>query len=329
MQRIVRLDIKMGPNTKGALVGLLGFGIFATHDVIVKYLGATYSPFQILFFSVLFAFPWLSLMLISDSREANMRPNHPWWSILRTASIIISSLCIFYAFSVLPLAETYSILFTIPLIITLLSIPILGEQVGVHRGGAVLIGLVGVLVVVRPGASEFTLGHFAALIGAFAASMNSIIVRRVGRDERGLVLLLYPLLGSFLVMGALMPFGYKPMPIDDVIAVAILSALGFIALNCMIYAYKAGEAVIVAPMQYSQILWAMVYGLIFFDERPEQMTLIGAGIITASGLYIVFRESKQNISENTPVLRTRSRMAAGTFIRIGPLLRAAKKRKQK
>ena len=183
----------MSPNTRGALIGLAGFAVFATHDVIVKFLGATYSPYQILFFSVMFGFPLVSFMLVRDSSADTMRPRHPWWTALRTVSILVSTTSIFYAFSVLPLAQTYSILFTVPLIITLLSIPILGERVGMHRGGAVLVGLVGVLLVVRPGSAAFTLGHAAALVGAFASALTSIIVRRIGRDERDLVLLLFPM----------------------------------------------------------------------------------------------------------------------------------------
>jgi drug/metabolite transporter (DMT)-like permease len=319
----------MGANTKGILLGLLGFGIFATHDVIVKYLGASYSPFQILFFSVMFAFPLMSFMLVQESKPDTMRPHHPWWTALRTVSMLVSAVCIFYSFSVLPLAETYSMLFTVPLMITLLSIPILGERVGMHRGGAVLVGLVGVLIVVRPGTSELTLGHATAFIGAFASSLASVIVRRIGRDERDLVLLLFPMLGSFLVMGALMPFDYRPMPLDDLLAVAILSALGFIAMYCMIAAYKTGEAVVVAPMQYSQILWASLYGMVFFNETPKLHTLAGAVVIIASGVYIVLRENQKDISENTPVLRTRSRIAAGAYFRIGPILRAARERKGK
>jgi drug/metabolite transporter (DMT)-like permease len=316
----------MGSNTKGALVGLLGFAIFATHDVIVKYLGATYSPFQILFFSVMFGFPLISFMLVHDAKAENLRPHHPWWTALRTVSILVSSTCVFYAFSVLPLTQTYSILFSVPLIITLLSIPLLGERVGIHRGAAVVVGLAGVLIVVRPGAVPLEWGHLAAFVGAFGSALASIIVRKIGRDERDLVLLLYPMLGSFLVMGALMPFDYKPMPLRDLAAIAVLSLLGFIALNCMIGAYKRAEAAIVAPMQYSQILWATLYGVIFFNEQPERITMLGAAIIIVSGLYIVLRESRANVSKNTPVLRTRSRIAAGTYFRIGPRLRAARRR---
>ena len=177
--------------------------------------------------------------------------------------------------------------------------------------------LAGVVIVLDPTTAEFTFGHALALVGAFAAALNSIIVRRIGRDERDLVLLLFPLLGNFIVMGALMPLDYKPMLFGDLVAVAILSALGFVALNCMIGAYKTGEAAIVAPMQYSQILWATAYGALLFGEFPENRTLIGAGVIVLSGIYIVFRESRQNVSENQPVLRTRNRIAGGTYVRIG------------
>ena len=317
----------MSPNSKGALLGLVGFGIYAAHDVIVKYLGATYNPLQILFFSVLFGFPLVSFMLVGDARAENLRPRHPWWTALRTVSILVSAVCFFYAFSVLPLAQVYPILFTVPLIITLLSIPILGERVGMHRGAAILVGLIGVLIVVRPGSTELTLGHISALIGAFSSALTSVIVRRIGKNERDVVLLLFPMLGSFLISGALMPLHYKPMLLIDLGAVALLSVLGFIALNCLISAYKSAEAVVVAPMQYSQIIWASIYGFVFFSETPDVQTLIGAIVIISSGLYILLRESHKNISENTPVLRTHSRVAGGAFSRFGPILRNARERR--
>lgn len=303
----------MGPNAKGALLGLLGFGIFSTHDVIVKYLGTTYTPYQIVFFGVLFGFPLVLFLLVGDSEEANMRPRHPWWTALRTASILVSTICVFYAFSVLPLAQTYSILFAMPLIITVLAVPILKERVGLHRGGAVLAGLTGVLVVVRPDSAEFTLGHLAAIVGVFFSALASVIVRRIGRDERNLVLLMIPMLGSFLVTGGLMLPGYQPMPLFDLVASAIMAALGFIALNCMIRAYKMADAVVVAPMQYSQIIWATIFGALLFNEQLELNTIIGTGILIVSGAYIVLRENKTDISDNTPVLSTRIRMVTGTL----------------
>jgi len=311
----------MNPNTKGALLGLLAFAIYASHDVIVKYLGATYAPFQVVFFSVLFGFPLVSFMLVHDVRAENLRPRHPGWTALRTLAILVSTVCNFYAFSTLPLAQVYSILFAVPLLVTLLAIPVLGERVGLHRGGAVVFGLIGV-VVVQPGAVDLTLGHGAAMVAAVSSAVAAVTVRRVGRIEREVVLLVFPMLGSFLVMGALMPFTYKPMPLADLGAMALMSLLAFIALNCMIGAYKAGEAGIVAPMQYSQILWATLFGFLLFDEIPDGRTMLGAAIIILSGIYIVVRESRKDVSANTPVLRSRGRIVAGPNIRISPAVPA-------
>ena len=192
----------MGSNTKGALIALLAFAIFSTHDIIVKFLGASYSPIQIVFFSVLFGFPWMTLMLIRDTSSGNLLPRHPWWTALRTIATTLTGISAFYAFSKLPLAQVYAILFAAPLLITILSIPILGEQVRLRRWVAVLIGLCGVLVVLRPGAEPLTLGHLAALVAAVGGALASIIVRKIGKDERSVVLLIYPMMTNFMIMGA-------------------------------------------------------------------------------------------------------------------------------
>ena len=312
----------MSPNIKAVILSLAAYGIFATHDVVVKYLGATYSPFQILFFSMVFGFPLISLMLVGDSAHENLRPRHPWWAGLRSVSMMVGTACGFYAFSTLPLAQTYAMLFSMPLLITILSVPMLGERVGIYRGGAVIVGLVGVIIVLRPGTAEFTLGHMAALFAAFCAALAAIIVRKVGREERNVVMMLFPMLGTFLVMGFLMPLDYVAMPLKDLGASALMAALSFCAMLCMVTAYKLGESAIVAPMQYSQILWATGYGMLFFDEQPDHQTLAGAGVVILSGLLIVLREAFGSTSENTPVLHSRSRLTAG----VSPILRAARKR---
>lgn len=306
-------------NLKGAALSLLAFAIFASHDVIVKYLGGSYTPFQIIFFSVILSFPWVIFLLMSDPQKDTVRPVHPWWSLLRTGCILVSGVCAFYAFSTIPLAQVYAILFAGPLIITVLSIPILGETVGIHRWSAVVVGLVGVIVALRPGGAELELGHFAAIGSAFSGSMASVVLRKIGRDERSVVLMLFPLLGNFIVMGAILGFVYEPMPVEHLGAVALMAVLAVVAGLVLIAAYKAGVAAIVAPMQYSQIIWATLFGALLFAEIPDAQTLAGAGIIIASGLYIVLREAMGGRSVNTPVLRTKSRMAMGNTPRTEPL----------
>lgn len=311
---------------RGILLALLAFAVFATHDVFIKYLGASYSAFQLIFFSSLLSFPLATLMLMRDSTAGTLRPANPGWIALRTISSSLGALCAFYAFSVLPLAQVYALIFAMPLLITLLSIPILKERVSIHRWAAVLFGLAGVLVVLRPGSSDLNLGHAAALSAACFAALGSVILRRVGREERSVVIMLYPLLMNFAVSGIALSWVYKPMPIEHLGMVGIIALFAFIAGLLVIAAYNAAEAAIVAPMQYSQIIWATIFGFTLFDETIDLETFIGSSIIIASGLYIVFRESRGK-SANTPVLRTRQRSHAPGAMRVSWFLRRSKKPK--
>ena len=305
---------------KGALLALLAFGVFSTHDVVVKYLGGAYSPVQIVFFSVLFGFPLVTFMLLRDSTEANLIPKHPFWAGARTLAAVITGLSAFYAFTVLPLAQVYAILFASPLLITLLAIPMLGERVGLRRGIAVAVGLAGVIVVLQPGATELTTGHAAALLAAVTGAFASVIVRKIGRDERPVVLILYPMMANFVLMGAALPFVYQPMAGTDVGGLAVIAAFALVGTFCLILAYRSAPAIIVAPMQYSQIIWATIYGLLLFGETLDLATLAGSGIIIASGLYIVLRESRSGVSRTTPVLLSRSRPSMPGAPRIGQFL---------
>jgi S-adenosylmethionine uptake transporter len=250
-------------------------------------------------------------MLMRDRTTGNLLPRHPWWTALRTATTVITAASAFYAFSVLPLAEAYAILFAAPLLITLLAIPILGERVGPYRAGAVVVGLIGVLVVLRPGATVLSLGHLAALTAAVCGAAGAVIVRKIGKDERDAVLLLYPMVANFVVMGAILPFVYRPMPAEHLGMVAVMAVLGSVGGLLVIAAYRNGDAAIVAPMQYSQMIWATIFGIIIFGERPTSFTLLGASIIIASGLFIVLRE-RRGASRTEPVTHSRFRPDTGT-----------------
>lgn len=315
----------MSGNAKGALLALLAFGIYSSQDAVVKVLGGIYSPFQIVFFSVLLSFPLAMVMLMRDATPGTLVPVHPWWLALRTGAAVVTGVSAFYAFSVLPLTQTYAIIFASPLLITILAIPVLGETVRLRRWLAVLVGLVGVMVVLRPGQTDLSLGHVAALAAAIGGAIASIVVRKIGAEERPVVMLLYPMMINFVVMAAALPFVYKPMPIEHLGLLGVIAVFAWAASRLVIAAYQSGEAAIIAPMQYSQIIWATIFGFLFFDETIDPATAIGAGIIIASGMYIVLRESKSGASENTPVLRTRSRSETGTTPRVSLFMRAAGK----
>ena len=211
-------------------------------------------------------------------------------------------------------------MFATPLLITILSIPILGETVRFRRWAAVIVGLVGVVIVMRPGQTELGLGHLAALSCALFGALASVIVRKIGRDERSIVLMLYPMMANFIMMIVILPFVYVPVELDDLGGFALMSVLAFIASMLLIAAYKMGEAAVIAPMQYSQIIWAILFGILFFDEWPDNVTYVGVAIIIASGIYIVLRESRGTASLNKPVLRTRSRPGTPSIPRVSSQL---------
>ncbi len=292
-------------NTKrGFMFALLAFGIFASHDALIKSLGNSYSVFQIIFFATLFAFVPLTVVMMADKSEGNFRPHHPWWLTLRTVSALIGASGAFYAFTTLPLIEVYALLFAMPLLITALSVPLLGETVGLRRWIAVLVGFIGVMVVLRPGTADLSLGHAAALIAACASSIANIIMRKIGNDERSAVLILIPMITNVVVMAAILPFVYTPVALPDLGVMGLIGTIVIGAQIAMIAAYRAAPAAIVAPVQYSQIIWAVLFGYLFFnDETPDKWVAIGSAIIIASGIFVIWRENDPEVSELRPVTR--------------------------
>ena len=253
----------------GVLLALTGFVVFSSHDVLIKFLGGDYGVFQIVFFSVLFSFVPMTLIMATDRTEASFAPHRPLFLLLRTTTVIVGMICGFYAFTALTLAEAYALLFASPLLITALSVPFLGEKVGAQRWAAVLLGLVGILIVLRPGLQPLSLGHFAGLTAAVANSIGAIVVRKVGREERSQTLILFPMVAVLLIMAVVMPSNYNPLPLVDLATLALMGLLLIVGQILVLSAYRNAPASLIAPMQYSQIIWAALFGLVFFKELPN------------------------------------------------------------
>lgn len=293
-----------GTPLRGMGFAFLGFALFAVHDAIIKTLGETYPVFQIIFFAMLFAFVPMSMIILADRAVDNFRPHHPWLILIRASLMILAMSSAFYAFVTLPLTEVYALLFAAPLLITAFSVPFLGEVVRGQRWAAVIVGLIGVLIVLRPGVSELSAGHIAALTAACASALASIVVRKIGGEERSAVLILYPLLLSMVAMGATLPSVYVPIELYDLGLMAMVGFISVLAQLCIIGAYRASPAAVIAPIQYSQIIWATIFGFLFFFEQPDAFVAIGSAVIITSGLFVVWRESRENVSARNPVLRT-------------------------
>jgi drug/metabolite transporter (DMT)-like permease len=224
--------------------------------------------------------------------------------LLRGVFLFGSTLFNFLALKTLQLAETTSIAFFAPMLITALAGPLLGEWAGWRRWAAVLAGLAGVLVITRPGLGLFGIGHAYALAAIFCYCFYVIMTRHMAATETAESLIFYSALAPVVLMLPVVPYAASSPP--DGFHLAVLLSLGFFGGFghwLLIKAYRLASATALAPYPYLQMLWMIGLGYLFFGQLPDGWTLGGAAIIVASGLYIVHREHR---------LRLRSRTAPNT-----------------
>ena len=286
------------------VMSLSGLTLYAIHDALIKYLSQTISVVQIVFFITLFTFPLISIWLVGSRTTPSLRPQNPWAVGFRSLSFVVIVLAAFYSFQVLPLAQVYALLFTTPLMVTALSGPMLGERATLSQWIAIISGFVGVLVVIQPTVEAVQIGHISALTAATLSAINATLVRKLGASERSVTLLLYPLIATFVVMSLMLPFSYRPMDIQTLGISAIVALLSLSGGLLTIHAFRRGRAMIIAPMQYSQIIWGVVFGALFFGEVPKTNTLVGTLIIIGSGIFVVTRDRGAQIAQDELARRT-------------------------
>jgi S-adenosylmethionine uptake transporter len=282
----------LSPTLSGAGLGLLAFGAYAAYDISAKVLGAAYHPLQIIFAAGALTLPLLGLYILYTRSARRLWPTRPGLMALRCAGTVVNFIAGVSAFTMLPLAEAYVIFFTMPLFIALLAVPVLGERFDPVRGIAVLIGLAGVIVALDPVATPLGLGHALALTGALVGAMNYVLIRKTGAVENTAVMLLWPQLVLFAIVAAAMPWVYRPMPAADLGISALMAGVLMIGMVAVVEAYRRAAAIIVAPMQYSQILWAAIFGSLLFGEAFDTRTLIGSLLIALAGIIVVARQDK-------------------------------------
>ena len=282
----------MSPTLKGLLLGLGGFGLFSVADATIKHLGGDYHAVQIVAFAGLFTLPLIGLMWLRN--PVSLRPMHPWLMAIRALAMVGNGLLVTYVFTAIPLAQAYAIFFTLPLVLTLMAWPLLGDRVDALGAMAVVLGLIGVMVALNPGRIEFGIGHVAAVAGMVLAAVHYLIVRKVGGVEAPVAMLLYPIVAQTVSAFVILPGRYRPMPVEDLATVASVSVLGMAGTLLLFAAYRAAPPLVVAPTQYSQIAWAALFGALFFAEPMATHTALGMGIIAVAGMMVVARQSRRS-----------------------------------
>jgi drug/metabolite transporter (DMT)-like permease len=280
-------------NALGIALTVLAVLLFTVMDTIGKSLTASYPVQQVVWARYFFNLVALSLLIPILGVGRLVRTRHLGLQIGRGALVALATLCLFTAISVVPLADAYAITFAAPLLVTLFSIPLLGERVGWRRWTAVLIGFAGVLIVIRPGFVALHWAMLMPLVTAVCFALYQILTRKLAGmpGETAFAMLFYLSLVGALVLSAIVPFFWHPVMPSHWGPMAAMGLLGAVGHLLLIRALTLTPASLVAPFTYSQIIWAIGLGYLVFGDLPDGWMLIGCGVIIASGLYVFYREA--------------------------------------
>jgi len=280
--------------TRLAIVTIcLGVAFLVTNDALAKLLTERYPPIQILFLRNLIAVPIIAALVVVLVGSAALRTKHLRLHALRGLLMVTGAWLYFTGLVYLPLAEATALVFSAPIFITALSVPLLGEHVGWKRWGAVVLGFVGVLVIVRPGGDTFQPASLLPIATALFYALFMISARWIGRAEGLWTMMLFVMLFPMLYAAPLAIAFWNPVIASDIWLFVAIAVLGSIGITLIGHAFRLAPAAIVAPFDYTALIWASGLGWLIWGDIPLFWTLVGAAIIVISGLIIILREAGQ------------------------------------
>jgi drug/metabolite transporter (DMT)-like permease len=298
---------------RGVLVAFAAYAVFAFSDASIKSLHGGIPAYQVAFTGALFGFVVLPFIKARGDSWADMvrTTNRTLW-LLRFACGAIGATASIITFTKLPMAEAFCLLFLLPSFVTILSVIFLKEDVRWQRWAAVVVGFLGVLVVLRPGFRELSTGHLAASIGGLSAAISIVIMRALGPAEKRLSLYGAGLLGILVVSGILM-FSQITIPTArQWLLLASYGLLGALGNVLLMTAARLAPASLVAPPQYSQMIWAIAFGYLVFDDAIDLPMAAGIVLIICSGLLTLAREHKRGTALPAAVVSADSQASLAT-----------------
>ncbi len=288
------------------LLVLLAMFLLATMDAIAKHLTESLAIPQIL--GVRFAIFFCFALMIAAPRgiRATAKSERPKLQILRGLILITEMSAFIYAFSLMPLADVHAIAAVSPLIVMALAAVFLGERIGPRRWAAVGIGFVGVLIIIRPGASVFDPISLIPLVAAFGWAVYQAMLRLVAAGDTPQTTTLYTAGVGIVGFNLISPFVWRPPDLETWVGLIAIGILGSIGHFLLPVAYRLAPASTLQPFAYMMPLWAAVMGWLAFSHVPDRWTLIGGGVIIASGLYALYREriADRRVTPIPPVAAT-------------------------
>jgi drug/metabolite transporter (DMT)-like permease len=274
--------------------------LFSAMDAAAKWLTTGYSVVEIALLSRLLS-PLLSLgVALHQGGIGTLRTRHPGWHLARAAANAVTLVAFFAALIYLPLADTVAITFVSPLIMCALAVPMLKERVGPRRWIAIVIGFAGVLVITQPSGVGFGLGAALALAAALGSAFEIILTRRMSATESSHSILFWSSSLMIIAFGSVVPFAWTtPVP-ADLPAIAVLALSGSCAQFALVQAFRYGEVSMLAPLEYSALIWATLFGYLFWGDLPTPTVLVGVAIIVASSAYVAHREARAKGEATAP-----------------------------
>jgi drug/metabolite transporter (DMT)-like permease len=283
----------MGRHRVRAMITMLiAVATFSLMDVGLKLLSAHYPPFEVAALRGASSLPWVLAWTLGSAGLRALRPVSWRLHLLRAGMSIAMMAAFVYALRTLPLANAYSLFFVAPLLITAMSGPMLGERVGSRRWAAIGVGLIGVLVLLRPtGHGLLSTAALAVLLAASMYALNAITVRWLARTDTPQAMVVWLLTLMALGAGALAAPRWVSLQGEHVWLVAGVGLAGAIGQYTITEAFRLGEASLLAPLEYTALVWGVLFDLVLWHTLPDGVTWIGAAIIVASGVYLLRRET--------------------------------------
>jgi drug/metabolite transporter (DMT)-like permease len=275
---------------RGIALILASTVFLGSSDATSKYLSATLPSIEI---------AWIRFLVFALVMLPAMLPGSPWYAmqtqlrgfqVMRGAALLGSSLFFISGLRFLPIAEASATSFVSPLFVTALSIVFLGESVGLRRWLATAVGLVGVLIILRPGSGAFHPAALFSIVSALAWACTLIMTRVMSGTERAITTMAYSSITGLAILSVLVPFVWVTPSWHDIFFGVVIGVASTAGQWIVVLAFRYANASVLAPFSYTQLLWVSFLGFLIFGEVPDVWTVTGAAFIVASGLYTAHRE---------------------------------------
>ncbi len=277
---------------RGILTICVGMMFLVTNDAIAKVLTDRYHPVHIIFLRNLIAVPMIVAAVWSLTGAQGLRTRTLGLHAGRGFIMLAAATLYFTSLSVMPLAEATALVFAAPIFITALSVPLLGEQVGWRRWSAVLVGFAGVLIIVQPGGSAFQLASLMPVGVAFLYALFMLSARWLDPGEGLLTMMLYVVLFPLIYAAPFALWLWVPVQAADLWLFVLIAICGSLGITLIGQAFRMAPAAVVAPFDYTSLIWAAALGWLIWGEVLTPATILGAMVIIASGIFIVVREAR-------------------------------------